>query len=299
MKNPFIGRGLTIDDKPGEVEYLLEGFLAKEVITLYYAPPKNGKSVMAFALAQYACTHGAMQVLYFDFDNPVTMLEDRKIFKLLPTLKTFDYIHPEKVAMSSKEALREMLEFAKQPNKPLLNCFLVFDSVVNFSNENSADSFMLHMKTLRNAGATILLLHHMNKSERGYEGSQVYISASDNIFTHKMASETDAFSTFTHKKHFARFKGACHSAFEVKKENFELTMINYDDAVISPSDQEFIDKVINVIRKKKDGIGQNHLLKDAGFKSTHKQAIAMLHNYTDRFWRIEKGQKNSKQYFVL
>lgn len=297
--NPFKGKGLRSDDRPGEVEYIIDGFLAKEAITLYYAPPKNGKSVMAFALAKYVHDHAGMDVQYFDFDNGVAALEDRGIFDLIDGMKRLDYIHPEKVTVSSKEVLRELLRFARQPGKPLRGYLLIFDSAtdfVNASDDNAAKQFMLDMKTLRNAGATVLILHHMNKSEKGYAGSLSFASASDNVFIHRNISESEIASVFTMEKDFGRFKDVRSTAFEVKRGTYDLSVIDYADAVIKPDEQAFIDKITKSLRKTPEGQGQSELLESIKLGKADKTAMGLLVKYTGRFWNVEQGSRNKKIY---
>jgi len=299
--NSFCNRGLTNQDRPAEVEYIINGFLAKEVITLYFAPPKNGKSVLAFSLAKYVHENTTMRVQYFDFDNGVVALEDRGIFESLQDLKRFDYVHPEKVIIEGKDILTELLKFTENGHKKFKNYFLIFDSTTDFTDVESSRSvkrFMLNLKKLRNAGATILLLHHMNKSEKGYEGSQVLISASDNIFKHSMVSETEKLSLFTQKKEYGRFKGVCDVGFSVSRGSYLLRLIPYETAVIDSDDQIVIDKALGVL-KKGDGIGQTSLLVAMKYNKADKRIIGILNKYLDRFWRIEKGLKNAKLYYKL
>jgi len=297
--NPFKGKGLGSADRPGDVEYIIDGFLAKEAITLYYAPPKNGKSVMAFSLAKYVHEHTDMDVQYFDFDNGLAALEDRGIFDILDGMRRMDYIHPEKVTVSSKEALRELLRFARSGHKPLLGCLLIFDSAtdfVNASDDNAAKQFMLDMKTLRNAGATVIILHHMNKSEKNYQGSLAFKSASDNIFIHRLVSETDVGPVFIMEKDDGRFKDVRSTAFEVRRGTYELTVIPYEEAVINPEEQAFIDKVTKSLRKTPAGQGQTELLESIGIGKADKKALGLLEKYTDRFWSFERGSRNKKLY---
>jgi hypothetical protein len=158
---------------------------------------------------------------------------------------------------------------------------------------------MLDLKSLRNAGATVLLLHHLNKSERGYQGSLAFVSASDNVFIHRMVSETSTSSIFTYEKDYGRFQGVRNVAFEVQRGNYSLRSLQYDEAIIRPEEQSFIDNVRGVLEKNNEGIGQNKLLTEAGYKAADKHSIALMQKYTKRFWDFEKGAKNAKIYYIL
>ncbi len=301
MTNPFIGRGLTVNDKPREVEFILDGFLGKEVITLYYAPPKSGKSILAFALSRYAHDIAGMRVLYFDFDNSLVALENRKVFGNLPAMKQYDYIHMDKIAMTRDKVLQELMQFAKQPGKPLENYFLVFDSLTDFTdtNEHNAKIFMGKMKALRAAGATILILHHMNKSERSYQGAQDFVSAADNSFSLEMpvSGETNPFSVFTMEKYLSRLKGIKNTAYSVANGVFTLESIPYSEAIIPQSEQAFIDETIKII-KKQPGIKQGELLKQVGKDAGNKNGKILLDKYKGRCWVTESGSKNAILYYL-
>ena len=73
---------LTKDNFNEKVEFLIEGFLVKQLITLIYADGGTGKSYMAFALAKKLCKEG-QRVFFIDYDNPVGVLKQRGVDRLL------------------------------------------------------------------------------------------------------------------------------------------------------------------------------------------------------------------------
>lgn len=109
---------------------------------------------------------------YFDFDNSLSALKDRGIDELVEEgVGKFDYIHPEEVTITSREALDKLVENAQGNN--YAGYVLFFDSATDFcdeSNDNSVKVFMNKLKALRNAGATIIVLHHTNKKTRAIKG---------------------------------------------------------------------------------------------------------------------------------
>ena len=50
-----------------KVEFIIDGFIAKRMITMVYADGGNGKSWLALALARY-CARTMFHVFYLDFE---------------------------------------------------------------------------------------------------------------------------------------------------------------------------------------------------------------------------------------
>ncbi len=304
MTNPFLGQGITIDDKPSDkVEYIIDGFLAKGAITTYYAPAKHGKSVVAQALSKYICENTSMRVQYFDFDNGLVSLVERGWFEVADALKdSMDYISKDKVQREGYEVVESLLKYTRDSPKDCLSNFvLIWDSAVNFmqlDNDDNAKKLLRALMWFRSKGATNLLLHHMNKSGRSYQGSQVFVTASDNIYEHTMVDTNAERSIFTHKKRNTRFSDMRDIAFEIQKTTFNMKILDYKEAFIPPSEQEFIEKVIKVLKNFPNGITQGKLLeKSVGKKSSDKTSRDLLGRYTGRFWNME--EKPNGNFFTL
>lgn len=304
MKNPFIGEGIKSDDKPSDnVEYIIDRFLAKGVITTYFAPAKHGKSVVAQALSKYICENTDMYVQYFDFDNGLISLVERGWFEVVDKLDNIDYISKDKTQTDGHEAIDNLLDYAKKtPDKVFENFVLIFDSATNFmylDTEEHSKKLLKALMTFRSKGATVILLHHMNKSGRNYQGSQVFITASDNIYEHKQVEENEYKSVFTHKKYNTRFSNMIDIAFEVQKKSFDMKILNYNEAIIQPKDQAFIDSIVKVLKANPDGIGQSNLLAEIGKEKADRTALMKLEEHKDRFWEIKNGKGKLKLYFSI
>lgn len=156
-----------------KVEYLIENCIIKGEITMIVAPPGQGKSSFAIATAVFCLKNRSIDnLLYLDLDNSLVTLSDRKINKLKDEYKDkFKYLH------SSSVSKVEMLHILNILSKASLESYLiVFDSSKNFlgsgkdrDSNKDVSEFLNIIKIIRNNGATVLLLHHVNKPQKDME----------------------------------------------------------------------------------------------------------------------------------
>lgn len=290
--SPFKGKGLKKRSFNFETNYILDKFLVERAITLIYAQPKTGKSRFANGLSKYLATSTNFHVQYFDFDNSLSALKDRGIDDLVEELEgRFDYIHPEEVAVTSKEALDRLTDNAH--NNVYAGYVLVFDSATDFcdeGNDNSVKIFMNKLKTLRNAGATIIILHHTNKKDPNYKGSTVFRSASDNVYSLVNEHEDVTGVTYLLEVDAGRFKVE-DVAFHLTSEHYNLTQRDYADVRIPESERIFIREVTQALSKEENGLNQSKLLEKLGKGKADKTSLTLLERYTDKHWKFtEKGK---------
>ena len=295
--NPFKGKGLKSEHFNQEVNYIIENFLVEQSITMLYAPPKQGKSRLALGLASYLLESTDHEVMYFDFDNPISALSERGVDKVAERGGgKFDYIHPEVAGMESFETLNELVKHATP--RAYKGWVFFFDSVTDFTNENddsASKKFMHKVKALRNAGATVILLHHSNKNEKGYKGSSVLRSAVDNMYLVNLVSFTKGYDLFTLEAEAPRFT-VSNVAFSLNNSSYAISPVEYQVAMITPIDKSIIDEVTKTLKLEKDGLGQSELLKAMGKEKNDKQYIRVLQQYVDRFWKLESGKNRKKIY---
>lgn len=295
--NQFRSKGLTAAHLNREVEYLIPGFLVKNAITLLYAPPKNGKSKTALAIACNLADRG-MTAQYVDWDNPVTALLDRGADKAIdPNVRpTLDYIHPEMWPMTSREVIDALVE--KAVDGAYRNYIFIIDSAKDFvdvNNEQAVTRFMNDMKRIRNAGGTIILLHHTGKSGKNYEGSGTLKSASDNIYYLREVEADETSESVLLEVDAARFRVEQQVAF-VRRNDWSLERILPSDLEIGDKEKEVIDKAKKLLAKAKAPLTQSALLEGMGLNKADKTATAILHKYAGRHWVTTKGPKNRTLY---
>lgn len=295
----FKGKGLKEKHFDVKVNYIIDEFLVQGAITLIYAPPKKGKSSFAMGLCKYLMDTTALYPLYLDFDNPTIALEDRGINKVIKEYDgKFDYIHPDEICMSSLEAVNAMVRDTQENSYK--DVVLFFDSVADFvdiMSDNATMSFMNKLKILRNAGATIILLHHTNKNEVGYKGSSVLRSGCDNVYALSSESATSVEDYILLHSESARFGKIRDTAFSLKRESWTIEKVNYDDVHMPYHVREFIREVKKALQKEKS-LSQAKLLEAVGKAKDDKTSRALLAEYSGRYWSFtEKG--TSKTYTLI
>jgi RecA-family ATPase len=298
-KNPFRGRGLRAEHFEIETNYIIKDFLVERAITLIVAPPKKGKSLFAMGLCKYLIDHAKLNLQYFDFDNPLSAISDRGVDKIIKYyVNGLDYIHPEEVAITSTEALNLLVKNA-EPNS-YKNYVMIFDSIADFADvmsDSSSSAFMNKMKILRNAGATIILLHHSNKNESNYKGSSVFRSACDNMFSLESEVVNSIESNFMLNVESGRFQ-VRNSAFNLLIDDFTLKLLNYDDVCMPHHVREFIREVKIALKKAKEPLNQTKLLEAIGKDKRDKTSAELLTEYTGRYWKLKETGK-SKLYSLI
>jgi len=297
----FKGRGLTKKHFNKKANYIIDEFLVQGAITMIYAPPKNGKSSFAIGLCKWLMDNTDVYPCYLDYDNPTIALEDRKVNNIIEEYNMqFDYVHPDVIRMSAKDAINEMLNDVK--NTSYSNVVLFFDSATNFISDVGSDTavsaFIEKMKILRSAGATIIILHHTNKSEAGYKGSGNFSSQCDNVFSLTSEDINELEGNILLERKDARFGRVKSVAFNLRKDNWEMKKVKYEDVNMPIYVQNYIREITRVLRKAKEPLNQTKLLEALGKNKADKTLLEILTKYTGVYWSFtEKGK--AKLYSLL
>jgi len=308
----FRGKGIRKSKTQTLVNYIVDDFLVENTITVIYGPPKQGKTMFLLGLTKWIYNNTNMFVEYFDFDNPLIAMQDRKADELWEELNDrFDYIHPEELEknmrdeealfVEAKEVLDELVKAADVREKNYKNTVMIFDSASDFCDETSDSSvklFMSKLKRLRIAGATVIILHHTNKRDPNHKGSTIFKSASDCMYKLKNEYEDETGKTYILEKDDARFR-VKDCAFKLSVEDFNIDILEYTEVCIPVHEQLDIRKVTVALRQNKVPMKQGELLDKAlETTSANKNATAFLNKYEGKHWKSEpKGQ--SKIYSLI
>ena len=150
-----------------EVEFLIEGFLPKNALVLITAKFGGGKSLSALALAKHLINNGH-KVLYLDLDNSRSVLKERiSQAGLQGSLgKDLFYITRSIHAIHSKS---EVWKALKKELKTWEHMVIIVDTLKNFSqgaelnSDKEMNEVMSELMDVREAGHTVLILHHLPK----------------------------------------------------------------------------------------------------------------------------------------
>ena len=279
---------LNTQDFDKKIEFLYNGILAKNMITLCYADGGNGKSWLAFALAKH-CVKNGLTTIYCDFDNPLTVLKDRNIDELLikPHNNNLSYVQRGKSNHTPSELLELLNEQAT--GKKYSDHVIFIDSLRNFCNVNNDLQAMQTMNILMNireAGATIVILHHSNKDGKNYQGSNNIRNSVDNMYqVIKLDSKEQEI-----KLHLKVKKERCSitdCAINIKANDLSIKMLDTELATMKTEEETFVNTVKQALTDNKTQ-NKGQLLKTAGKEKTDKTARNWLDKYENKYWTSKK-----------
>ena len=281
------------------VEYLIDDCIIKGEITMIIAPPGQGKSSFAVACAVYCLRNKSIEnVLYLDLDNSLITLADRKINKLKNKYKEkFKYLH------SSSASKTEMLHILNMLSKASLKSYLIiFDSAKNFmgsskdrDSNKDVSEFLNLIKIIRNNGATILLLHHVNKPQKDmdmiFAGAAAWLEDVSSAFMLQQNRWTNCFILKPIKE---RVGSLSEVAFEfLKSENMieSHDLFSAKETEESSSIQEVIKKFIRNNEEPTYTQILDHCTNDCGFSKNKVNRV--IQDAKNRYWKANKQKKNN------
>jgi len=281
---------LKYEDFEKKAEYLIDGFIGKRIITLIYSPPGSGKSWLAASIAKHAHDQ-AMKVIYLDFDNSREALEQRELHKKLIRPCPNIYYQLSGDAENPELMLEHLAEQAY--NNRFENTVIFLDTLIEFvdvTSDTKAQAGFKKLKRIRDAGATIILLHHTTKSGNNYSGSNVIRGSVDNMYRlEKLESKADEI------RHLLTIDkdrvSIVDTAICTKSADLSMHPINLHEARMSPSERGFVSEVTAAIANT-PSINKTALLAELGYEKTDKTARDRLDQYEELYWISEKQGKH-------
>lgn len=278
---------LNTNDFNEKTVFLIDGFLAKKLITLIYADGGNGKSWCNFAIAKH-CAQSGQRVVYLDFDNPLSVLIDRNIDNLLVSQhNNLSYIQRSKYPHTPQELLEQLNEQAV--GQVFSNWVFLFDSLRNFvnvKNDHQTMETMTKIMNLREAGATVVILHHSNKDGRNYEGSNNIRNSVDNIYhLEKLDSENGEINM--HLRVQKERSSIFDCAYKVCTNTLSFTPLDIQTATMSSEQEEFV-QLVCLELKTYGKTNKTALLQAADRKKDDKTARAWLDQFEGKYWNSSK-----------
>jgi len=296
---------LTADDLTKEVEYLILNFLVKESLNVFFAKAGQGKSWLMLSLATTLLKSEKIgQCFYLDMDNSMMALKSRKLNDITEQYPDLFYIHSSKIDESPRSILERLSYDASQNKGAFEDTLFIFDSIRDFMGGRDMNSdrdilpLMAELKTLREAGATVIFLHHTTKESDGqqFKGSTSFIDSVDVAYALSSTRSGNKLS-YTLNVHKDRLS-VDNSAFELNTETMTLTSENMQLARMSENEANFTLCVTEVLQSNTDGLTQSNLLQAIGKNSNDKTARKYLKKFSGEMWRTEKrAQENNATYY--
>jgi len=277
-------------------EWLVKDFLVAEAITMIYGAASQGKTWFMYALAKQLSGREAMEALfYIDMDNPRRQLVDRGVDRLLLCEPKVRYITRSSVSLTPPELLEKIT--AEAYGDRYRGVVFVFDSTRDFvgdtRNDGQAKRFMEQMKRIREAGGTVLLIHHATKSGRVIDGSVEFARSADNIYELKQKLRSGSVIHYALKVENDR-DPIKDRAFAVDTSDYSLRVESDTFVQIPADDEAFIKRLLGALGT--ETLSQTDILARMGKSRDDKTARKLLERYTDRFWSTRTDGRKKLYY---
>lgn len=272
-----------------KIEFLVEGILPKKLITIIYANGGSGKSFLSLALANELKKNALVKkIIYIDLDNPLNVLVERNIENLIDSKLT--YIHRSSLSNTTPMELVKTIE-----ERALGNAYegvvFILDSLRNFTdidNDSKAMGLMNALMNIREAGGSLLCLHHSNKDGRNFKGSNHIHNSADCMFELCKIEGLTLAITPTKER-----VGLKKQALSIDPITLEMQKINERIVGMNEREKEFVKRVKDVL--KHTPAHQTQILLTLGYERDHQWARKTLQEWEGVFWESEIV-KNKKHY---
>lgn len=278
------------------VDWLVDGLMVMNSVTVMAAVPGAGKSSLALAITKSAILGTdfigravkQLPVLYLDRENPKSLVQDRlaRMFGAQSLVPYWGLWLDDPPPLLNDPRL---LRIAKE-DKPLI----VVDSLIRFHESDENDTTEMskqlgHLRALQAAGATVLVLHHSGKAEGNWSRGSIDIPAGVDMGWSLL--QRDDLLELTSKKN--RFGAPAMITIRPDWERGEF------HAVDSPAITEKRDRLATVreIIATTPGLTQNKIVQQSGIGRT--DCFRILRQFDGQYWRSETGERGSKKYFPM
>lgn len=282
-----------------KLEFLIPHFLPKKMITTIYADGGNGKSYLSAAICKKLCkSESVRHIVYVDLDNPISMLVDRGYDTLLLNEPKIAYIHRCKLNIKPFELLCALEEQAL--GNKYEGYVFIFDSLRNFvdiDNDKSAMALFDVAMNLREAGATIIALHHSNKDGKNFKGSSHIRNSTDVMYRlERLEGESQKVCVkLIAQKERA---GIRDMSFGIDVRDLSLNEVDSKIANMNEKQKDFVLKAKAVLEHSSPN--KTQLLLACGYEKGDKWARETLQHFEGLFWEsLPKGKNNALTYHLL
>lgn len=292
---------LTVENlKEVKTEFLIPDFLPKNALILLTAKYGGGKSLTVLALSKRLIKEGH-NVLYIDLDNPIGVVKDRLTQAgLLNALgERLYYIHRSTHPLKGKGGVWGELKKELQTRSHLV---VVIDTLKNFASgvELNSDkevlTIMSELMDIREAGHTVLILHHLPKKvdeESPFKNNTTIVDTVDVAYRLKKDGRKLLLECFKE-----RIPVKERIAFELDEE------LNLTEA-LTPKEEE--ERTIALAiwkllppegRKQSDlvAVVHDHLKMFTNLAVGKARIHEVLNKFEGKIWKVVRAERNSKIY---
>lgn len=277
--------------------FLAPELLAENRITTMFAASGQGKSTLALWLVEQIASQEMRPIYYLDLDNGVETLQERGVDQLLDRHPQIRYGGRGKVDRSLR--FLESMQYRS-------GAVIVIDSILNFivgkrSSEKIASVFEL-LKSIRDAGNTVIVLHHEGKNTGQIYGQIEFETQSDAVAQIRFVERTKTIVFEPTKSSRVRIKP---KAFQVGENGLIVSEVDYHAYSLSPAEMQIYYHVVTILE---DGeLNQSEICSAVrgawnqrdSIKPSAKRIKKVLEKLDGQDWNMERGEKNAAIYSLV
>lgn len=285
-------------------KFIISNLIVENELTLFAAGPGVGKSLLTLLFAHNALLTGSVKkVIFFDMDNGLPTLQERNLGYLKNKFQEkLAYIHASVVPMEKMLLLMDRLT-----NWDLTGIMIVIDAGKNFiigdrDKNMDVSNIMKFYKSLRNAGASVVILHHTNKStperEAEYAGSSAWKEDVTNAF---YLDRNDHRKTFICTPFKQRSKNISKIAYLYNASEFDLQTVDLDWALETKEDEFIIISLKDFIANHVEKPTWSMLMSFSKEQGLNKEkANRIIQSGKNKHWKCTKiPEKNFRDVYEL
>ena len=287
-------------------EWLIQDILPSQSIGVFYGNPGAGKSTLMIEFCTYLLNKmNDIFIVYIDADMSINKLKEIGIDELIKKyMGRFLYAGKStNLVEKTQTFLQEIVELQKKyKNRKYL---IIEDSLTLLSHKKNGfintDLLYKYEKQLREAGATIVVIHHLNKSGVFADSQQI-----ENFADYTFLIERNEFNNCI------LLKPVKASRFNIKEKAYQtenrkiIKEIDFNIANISYSESSFVKIIVDLLQDCK--MNQSEImkyLKQSSFFTKYtvgeKKVISWLEKWAKNGkWCMEQraSDKNAKYYYL-
>lgn len=295
------GKVLTHEDFEIEdkVAYV-DDFVFSGSITLIYSPPKQGKTWLGYGIAtSIAVLESIIGVYYLDMDNSISTLKERNIHETLLKEEKIHYITRGTIGCEPIEQLAQIAQGAVRHAYEGVVFFLdTTKDFVDTDNKNQSVRFMQYCVRIRDAGGTVIILHHATKNKKTISGNPVFTNTPDNVYEMKQTGKMENVINYDLKVTHARgLVKDCRWSVDTKT----LQLMEYDaiSSGLSSTDKEAAEAACFALKNAPEGLSMSKLIEAMGMQRTDRRGKRIVQELTGTYWRREELSRNKHIYHII
>jgi len=278
-----------------DFEFLYPDFLPKGTVNIWVAPPGQGKSALALLLGLYLLDIGTVdKVLYYDADNPLTVLKQRKVDQIIQRYqgKLFYFIEDNYLKFQNDVMAAKVIQE---------NCLIIIDTLRAFAGPRdlnkgeNAEDIMRKLKELTFTGTkTVIVLHHVNKPSNNpnvekidrVKGATELRDRADIIYLIEKRQHKQGMLYIAAENLKPRIPVAERKYFKLDMENIKLREV---PDILTEEEEAFIQAALEVMeahyREKSSYPSKKFLEETLKDEFGRNQTRAWLEKFEGRFWK--------------